>query len=60
MRNTVRQTRDNRTITVDFHDEATYVQLLDDGKAFVEWVITFVSALGFQLRHQVTCRGAGA
>jgi len=25
MRNTVRQTRDNRTITVDFHDETTKV-----------------------------------
>jgi hypothetical protein len=27
-------TRENRTITIDFHDEATYVQLLDNGKAF--------------------------
>jgi hypothetical protein len=26
--------RHNRTITVDFHDETTYSQLLDDGKAF--------------------------
>jgi hypothetical protein len=33
--------RQNRTITVDFYDEATYVQLLDDGKAFVELVIAF-------------------
>ena len=36
MRNTARQTRDNRTITVDFHDETTYFTLLDDRKAFVE------------------------
>ena len=28
MRTTARQTRDNRTITVDFQTEATYVQLL--------------------------------
>jgi hypothetical protein len=34
MRNTARQTRDNRTITVNFQHEATYVQLLSDGKAF--------------------------
>jgi hypothetical protein len=27
------QTRHNRTSTVDFPDEATYVQRLDDGKA---------------------------
>src|SRR5262245_40592653 len=44
--------RHNRTITVDFHDEATYVQLLNDGKAFVAWVLAFILALGFQLRHQ--------
>ena len=30
-------TRVNRTITVDFQDETTYVQLLGDGRAFVEW-----------------------
>ena len=35
MRSRVRQTRENRTITVDFQNEATYVQLLGDGKAFV-------------------------
>jgi hypothetical protein len=42
-----KQPRQNRTITVDFHDEATYFQLLDDGKAFVELVIAFILALGF-------------
>ena len=59
MRNTARQTRDHRTITVDFHDEETYFQLLDDGKAFVELVSAFILALGFQLRHQATYRGGG-
>jgi hypothetical protein len=29
-------TRENRTITVDFQNETTYVQLLGDGKAFLE------------------------
>ena len=53
------QTRHNRTITVDFHDEATYFQLLDDGKAFVELVIAFLLALGFQLTHKATCHGGG-
>ena len=33
---TAKPTRQNRTITVDFHDESTYFQLLSDGKAFVE------------------------
>jgi hypothetical protein len=45
MRNTVRQSRENRTITIDFHDEATYFQLLSDGKAFVECVLAFLLAL---------------
>jgi hypothetical protein len=57
MRNTARQTRDNRTITVDFHDETTYFKLLDDRKAFVEFVLAFLLALGFQLKHKATCRG---
>ena len=59
MRNTTRQTRENRTITVDFHNEATYVQLLGDGKAFVERVVAFLLALGLQLKHQASCHGGG-
>jgi hypothetical protein len=51
--------RHNRTITVDFHDETTYFQLLDNGKAFVECVLAFLLSLGFQLKHQATCKGGG-
>jgi len=32
----VRQSRENRSITIDFQNEATYFQLLGDGKAFLE------------------------
>ena len=53
------QTRENRTITVDFRDDVTYVQLLGEGKAFVECVCAFLLALGFQLAHKATCRGGG-
>jgi hypothetical protein len=53
------RTRHNRTITVNFHDEATYVQLLSDGKAFIECVLAFLLALGFQLAHKATCCGGG-
>jgi hypothetical protein len=59
MRNTARQTRENRTITVDFRHEATYLQLLGDGKAFVELVMAFILSLGFQLTHKATCQGGG-
>ena len=52
-------TRENRTITVDFQDETTYGRLMDDGKAFVEFVLAFLLSLGFQLTHKATCRGGG-
>ena len=59
MRTTTRPTRENRTITVDFRDEATYFQLLGDGKAFLECILAFLLALGFQLKHKATCDGGG-
>ena len=59
MRNTTRQTRKNRTITVDFHNEATYFQILGNGKACIECVLAFVLSRGFQLAHKATCRGGG-
>ena len=59
MRNTARRTRENRTLTVDFQNETTYFQLLGDGKAFVECVLDFLLALGFQLAHKATCHGGG-
>src|SRR5678815_324913 len=54
-----KRTHENRTITVDFRDEATYFQFLGNGKAFVEFVLAFVLALGFQLAHKAACRGGG-
>ena len=59
MRNSARQTRENRTITVDVRSEATYFQLLGDGKACLDCVLAFVLSLGFQLKHKATCRGEG-
>src|SRR5215831_5342594 len=52
-----RQTRENRTITIDFQNEATYFQLLGDGKTFLEFVCAFLLSLGFQLKHKATCSG---
>src|SRR5438876_9779401 len=53
------RTRHTRTIAVDFQNEATYFQLLGDGKAFLECVLAFVLSLGFQLKHKATCGGGG-
>jgi hypothetical protein len=52
-------TRANRTITVDFRNEATYFHLLEDGKAFLEFVFAFILSLGFQLTHKAPCGGGG-
>src|SRR5919201_3874282 len=54
-----KRTRENRTIAVDFRDDATYLQLLGDGKAFVEFVCAFLLSLGFQLHYKATCHGGG-
>jgi hypothetical protein len=51
--------RENRTIFVDFQNEMAYVQLLGNGKAFLELVLAFILSLGFQLKHKATCRGGG-
>src|SRR4029077_4913366 len=52
-------TRENRTITVDFRDDAAYFHLIADGKAFVDCVLAFLLALGWQLKHKATCSGGG-
>jgi hypothetical protein len=44
MRTTTRQPRKNRTITVDFRDKATYVQLHGDGKALLACVLACMMA----------------
>src|SRR3989454_12700384 len=59
MGQTAKVTRQTRPITVDFHNEATYGQLLDDTKAFVEFVLAFLLALGFQLLHKASCSEGG-
>src|SRR6266446_7543907 len=53
-------TRENRTLTVDFHDEATYFGLLAHTKAFVEFVLAFLLALGFQPTHKASCSAGGS
>jgi len=60
MGHATKPTRHNRTITVDFHDETTYFQLLGDSKAFVECVLAFFLALGFQLTHKASCSEGGS
>jgi len=57
MAQTTKATRQNRTLTVDFQDPSTYFELINDGKAFVEFVLAFLLSIGFQLAHKTTCTG---
>src|SRR5215471_10061662 len=59
MRSQAKQPRANRTITVDFQNEATDFQLLGEGKALREGVLACILALGLQLQHQALCTGSG-
>src|SRR6266849_5717709 len=59
MGQSAKPTRQNRTITVDFHDETTYAELLGNTKAFVEFVLAFSLSLGFQLIHKASCSEGG-
>ena len=59
MGQTAKPIRENRTITIDFHDESTYAELLDNTKAFVEFVFAFILSIGFQLTHKSTCSSGG-
>jgi hypothetical protein len=48
MGNAAKSTRQNRTLTVDFHDETTYCALLDNTKAFVESLILDSRVVAFE------------
>ena len=52
MGNQAKQKRENRTLTVDFNDEATYHRLCRDGRSFIEFVVAFIISVGFQLKHK--------
>ncbi len=59
MEQSAKATHQNRTITIDFQDQSTYFQLINDGKSFVEFVFAFLLSIGFQLTHKATCTGGG-
>jgi hypothetical protein len=52
-------TRENRTITVEFRDEATDFGRMKDGKAFLECVFACLLSRGFQLQPKAPCTGGG-
>lgn len=60
MQKPTKRSRQDRTIVVDFHDEATYVHLLGQGKGFIDLVVAFILSIGFQLTHHPKCSGGFA
>lgn len=59
MGHTAKPTRENRTITADSHDETPYLALVGHTKAFVEFVLAFILAIGLQLNHKTPCCAGG-
>lgn len=49
--------REPRTIVVNFGDEPNYLNLINDGKAFIEFIIAFILTIGLQLKHKNCCCG---
>ena len=60
MRHSARQTREPRTIPIDFQNEATYVPRLGAGKALLEWLLACGLSLDLPLHPKATCGGGGA
>ena len=54
MERTAKPIRENRTITVDFHDETTYFALVGTTQAFIEFVLAFMLAIGVGLSTSAT------
>lgn len=57
---TTHRKHQDRSITVDFQNEATYHRLRQDRRAFDEFVVAFITSLGFQLLHKCGCPGGCA
>ncbi len=57
MKETGKKKNLNRSITVDFGDRPTYHRLCADGKAFVEYIVAFLTSCGLQLLHTCDCPG---
>ena len=47
----------NRTIVIDFGDENQYQNFLAHGRAFTEFVLAYILAIGFQIVHNKLCTG---
>ncbi len=57
MKSPTKRKNKNRSITVNFGDEPNYHCLCLDGKGFIDYVVGFIMALGFQLLHKCDCPG---
>lgn len=50
-----RRRNQNRTIVVDFQTESLYEQVCQDGKKFIERIVTFIVSAGLHLCHRQGC-----
>ncbi len=45
----------NRTIIVDFGNQAQYENIIGNGRAFIELIMAYILSLGFQVLHKNCC-----
>ncbi|WP_459918867.1 hypothetical protein [Desulfocicer niacini] len=48
----MKRKREDHTITVDFKTTEAYLRIIQDGKAFIEFVVAFLVSIGVQLKHR--------
>jgi len=53
----MKRKREDHTITVDFKTTEAYLRIIQDGKAFIEFVVAFLVSIGVQLKHRKGCSG---
>jgi hypothetical protein len=53
----MKKIRQDRTITIDFKTIEAYLKIIQDEKAFIEFIIAFLVSIGVQLKHKRDCPG---
>lgn len=57
MRNNTKRSHENRTIYVNFESRGNYQSLIKNAIVFIEFIILFITSIGFNLKHKAHCPG---
>ena len=53
----MKRKKEGHTITVDFKTTEAHLRIIQDGKAFIEFVVNLLVSIGVQLKHRKDCPG---